>query len=146
MYYNPFKAMDNKQLAGFRECDHTADGEIEVWAESLEELFAYSAKGMYALGGVELSPEPRSTQELQFSAVDDEALLVNFLGELIYLWEQHHLAFDCFEFELKDQNLKVKAEGAPIKTAARQIKAITYHRLKIECRGGSYYTHLVFDL
>jgi SHS2 domain-containing protein len=101
---------------------------------------------MYALGGVELSAEPRITQELQLSGVDNEALLVSFLGELLFLWEQHQQAFDCFEFERKDQYLKARAEGAPIKNAARLIKAVTYHHLKIEYRGGVYYTHLVFDL
>jgi len=42
--------MDNSQ-SGFREREHTADWELQVWAPSFSGLLEQAARGMYALSG-----------------------------------------------------------------------------------------------
>lgn len=138
--------MNDEKHGGFRECEHTADGEIEVWAESIVDLFIYAVRGMYCLGGVTLEPDPRLCHKMQISAADNEALLVSFLTELVFLWEHDQQAFDVFRLNLNDYHLQVEMEGGPVKTAVRQIKAVTFHRLAITFQDGFFRTRLVFDL
>ena len=41
-------------MAGYRELEHTADWELEAWADDLPGLLEQAARGMYALSGVRL--------------------------------------------------------------------------------------------
>jgi SHS2 domain-containing protein len=72
-------------FAGYREIEHTADWEIEVWAHDWSTLLEQAARGMYALTSTHLKPTPRLSRELILQAYDCESLLVKFLGELLYL-------------------------------------------------------------
>ena len=70
-------------MAGFREHAHTADWELEAWAEDLPGLFEQSARGMYALSGTRLLTGECVQRTVRFRAFDLESLLVRFLGELL---------------------------------------------------------------
>jgi SHS2 domain-containing protein len=44
--------IDSNQVAGYREREHTADWELEVWAPDLPRLLEQAARGMYRLAGL----------------------------------------------------------------------------------------------
>ncbi len=116
---------------GFREIEHTADWELEVWAPDLVGLFQQAALGMLALSGTTLQETPRQTRKLSLPATDPERLLVSFLSELLWLGERDGLAFDCFDLILAGDRLDARLEGAPITAQAKEIKAVTFHNLVI---------------
>lgn len=131
---------------GFSEHEHTADWELEVWAPTLPVLFEQAARGMYALSGIVLNPTPRKVRQLKLGAFDRESLLVGFLQELLYLGETAGLGFDQFDIRIEDLDLGAILTGAPILSISKEIKAVTYHNLKIYESERGLEVRIVFDV
>jgi SHS2 domain-containing protein len=136
-----------EQPYGFRELEHTADWEIEVWAPDLPRLFEQAAHGMYALSGIHLYPEPRLARTIKLEAGDAEGLLVNFLNELLFQADQYGLAFDTFILNIDDDcHLQAELRGAPMMEPTKEIKAVTYHNLAIQRGARGFDVRIVFDV
>lgn len=136
----------NQPQAGYREIEHTADWQLEVWAPNLPLLFEQAALGMYALSGTQIDAQPRLNEELHLGAADTEGLLVEFLTELLYLAESQGLAFDNFEIQIESQELSANISGALIKSQSKEIKAVTYHNLEIKKGPRGLEVNIVFDV
>jgi len=136
----------NRQAAGFREIDHTADWALEIWAPDLAGLFGQAILGMNMLTQVVLSPENRITRELEFTAADPESLLVTFLSELVYIGEEEDIGFDHLKINIEGIHLTARLEGAKIKERMKEIKAVTYHNLEIISGPRGLQAQLVFDV
>lgn len=134
------------RLAGYQEIEHTADWALQVWAPTLEALFAQAAMGMYALAGTRLNQGWREKRKLHLEAGDAESLLVAFLSELVFLGEQENLGFDRFEIEIEGNALRAKIEGAPMATRKKEIKAVTYHNMEIRPGTRGLEVEIVFDV
>ena len=132
--------------AGFREIAHTADWELEVWAPDLPALLEQAARGMYALSGARLALGERARRRLELGFQDGEAALVQFLNELLFLGEQEGLAFDSFDLRLEEGALHASLEGATMVGLDKEIKAVTYHRLRIQTGPDGLRTRIVFDV
>jgi SHS2 domain-containing protein len=135
-----------KKQAGFQEIEHTADWEIKVWAPDLISLLMSAAQGMYQLSNTVLAEGPRVVRDFELCFDDHESLLVDFLSELLFLGEQHRVAFDEYLFELRDNVIKVQVWGAPIDHQAKEIKAVTYHGMNILEKEDSLEVNIVFDV
>jgi SHS2 domain-containing protein len=134
------------QAAGFREKEHTADWELEVWAPDLPELLVQAARGMYWLMGARLEEGVRAGRSVQFSGADDESRLVGFLQELLYLTGSEGLAFDCFEVTLEAEGGRAVLGGAPLAGMGKEIKAVTYHNLAVRKTPAGLKATIVFDV
>lgn len=132
--------------AGFQEVEHTADWALDVWAPTLAQLFEQAASGVLALTGIELAGQTREVRQLDLLAVDLESLLVNFLDELLYWGESEYLAFDDFHLTLEGTHLTGWVEGAPVVAQTKEIKAVTYHNLKVCHDSGGFRVRIVFDV
>jgi SHS2 domain-containing protein len=132
--------------SGFREIKHTADWELEVWAPELAGLLTQAVRGMYALSGVRLQAGERAERRLDLQAEDWEALLVSFLGEILYLGESERLAFDQIQLTLDGLKLHAVLGGAPIEKLDKEIKAVTYHRLEVRQTKRGLSANIVFDV
>lgn len=132
--------------AGFQEVEHTADWALDAWAPTLGQLFEQAARGMLALTGTELAGQAREARQLDLLAIDLESLLVNFLAELLYWGENEGMAFDDFHLTVKGTHLTGWVEGAPIAKQTREIKAVTYHNLKVCHDSGEFRVRIVFDV
>ena len=135
--------------AGYREREHTADWELEVWGPDMHALLEQAARGMYALSGVRLWAFPRVSREIALEAADRESLLVAFLSELLYLTEEERIGFDRFDLDVsegRDLRLRAILEGAEIESQSKEIKAVTYHNLKILEQGRKLKARIVFDV
>jgi SHS2 domain-containing protein len=140
------------QPAGFKELEHTADWELLVWAPDLPTLFVQAAVGMYALAGMSVGPGPHGWRSLDIQAHDLEALLVNFLTELLYFEADEGLVFDRFKLEIVKSNhaeryhLSANLFGAISASQGKDIKAVTYHKLNIEQGSSGFEVRIVFDV
>lgn len=135
-----------RKAAGFCEHEHTADWELEVWAPDLAGLLEQAARGMYALAGTQLEPEVRLQREIHLSADDPESLIVTFLQELLYLGETEGVAFDEFDIQVRENQLYARLSGAPIKAQTKEIKAVTYHNIKVIRTEDGLQVRIVFDI
>ncbi len=135
----------------FEELPHTADWSLRVWASDLPHLFVESARGMNALAGVLLESGPRQPRRFAFSAADAESLLVAFLSEVIYAAKHDRLAFDHFDLTIRKKedapySLSARLTGAPLRSAVKAIKAVTYHNLNIRSTPRGLEVEIVFDV
>ncbi len=134
------------RTAGYREIEHTADWELHVWAPDLIALMKTAARGMYALSHTELAADPRESRDFEIPFSDRESLLVDFLSELLFFGENEGIAFDACQLDFDSITLKVRASGAPIKEQAKEIKAVTYHRMQIRETQHGLEVNIVFDV
>ncbi len=134
------------EQSGFEEQRHTADWALRVWAADLNGIFEQAARGMYRLMGVEPAEEPRAARELEISAADAESLLVAFLSELLFLLEQEQLVFDDFDLECSPTHVSARLSGVPCVRIAKEIKAVTYHKLQIQETSTGLEVLIVFDV
>lgn len=138
--------MEKLGSSGFRDVAHTADWALQVWAPSLDELFVQAAAGLYHLLGIRFQDAPMVTQQIAFSTVDDESLLVLFLSELLYIGESQGVAFDLIQVHCGQHALQAQLSGSPIASQERMIKAVTYHNLSIQREGDALVATIVFDV
>ncbi len=98
------------------------------------------------LSGTRLAELSETGKSVQNTAPDIESLLVEFLQELLYLGEVHGLAFDKFEIAVEDLAIEAKLAGSPVASIQKEIKAVTYHNLKVVETGHGLEVRLVFDV
>jgi len=132
--------------AGFREIEHTADWELEVWAPDLPALLEQAARGMNALSGVQIEQGPVQQRIFVLPATDSEKLLVSFLSELLYVQERDGLVFVSFNLTLHEDRLLARVEGVPLHSLDKEIKAVTYHNLRLRQTQRGVEARIVFDV
>ncbi len=138
-------------MSRYRVEDHTADLAITAFGATLEETFANAAYAMFDqmadLGAIAQFPEQR---ELELRAQSAELLLREWLGELLFVAETEGLIFGRFSVSiLSHWTLRGTAWGADISgvppRGSTQVKAVTYHGLKIKKTDAGYEASVVFD-
>jgi SHS2 domain-containing protein len=132
--------------SGFREIPHTADWALQVWAPDLAGLFAQSAAGMYWLMETALDGEGRDQRTIHLEAADHESLLVGFLSELLYLGESEGLGVDRCDIQIEGTRLSAVLHDAPVAEQKKEIKAVTFHNLRIVETSPGYEVTIVFDV
>ncbi len=138
--------------------EHTADIGIRVKGKDLKEIFKNAALAMFDIMA-EKKPETRPTFGgcpekpenivLEQKAENPEELFVNWLNELLSLSATKELIFNEFKIKKIDEhNLEVEVEGEPIKNyrVNTEIKAATYHALKIEKSKSGWQAEVIFDV
>lgn len=141
----------------FREIEHTADIGIEVDGDSLEDLLINATNGMLHLL-VDCKPLTTSqcdaiqtSKDISVNAADREDLLVKWLEEVLYLFETRKLFPVTFIIgRINDTSLLADVFAVPLKDCdykiRREIKAVTYHNLKISEDAGHFSTTIIFDI
>ena len=136
-----------KKTKDFQEIEHTADAAVEVWGETIVQLFRHAAQALYAIAGAE--PEGKNIrtikQVITLEAADYESLLVAFLSELLFFLDRDELFME-FQLDITDQKLKGRLQGGKVAHQLREIKAVTFHQLHIQRDAGTLHTILVFDI
>lgn len=135
----------------FRVLEHTADIGFEAFGRSREEVFSNAAR---ALMNVIVDLETIAAGEavaVRVEAPDPLNLLVNWLSELLYLYDAEGWLFAEFEVSsLNDQSLSALARGEKFDRARHrvnlQVKAITYHQLALERRGEFWRAQVYVDI
>ena len=147
----------------FRLRDHTADVAVEATAPTLSALFEAIADGL-AAAGCESIPETGDRFVVSVSAESREALLFEFLDQLIYERDVRLVLpadHQCVVSNPLDDNddsateesaesdwiVEATARGVPLDdVAAREIKAVTYSEMAVERRDGEWYAYVVLDV
>jgi len=131
--------------------DHTADIGLKAYGKNLQELFINSASGMfYIIASLEkLSLAESIRVELESSNIEE--LLVAWLRELLYQHASREMLFKDFIIErISESSIKATARGEKIDLARhevkREIKAVTYHGLKVEKIDGNWTAQIIFDV
>lgn len=140
----------------FETFSHTADLGLRVRAATREELFAEAARGLFSV--LVANPEAvRPVEEIQvqldaesLDAEDLEFLLFDWLNELLYRFDTEHVLFSQFAVSLADNGLEATCRGEKIDASRHEmdheVKAITYHGLKVEPTGDGWLAEVIVDI
>ena len=130
---------------------HTSDLGMEVWGKDLPDLFAQAGWAFFDImvetRGIKLTQERAMTVE----APDLEALMVAWLGELLYIFETEHLVFGRLLIQtMTSQTLSAIGWGEFFDPKKHQVKtvvkAVTYHQLRIWETRRFWRARVIFDL
>ncbi len=135
----------------FEVIDHTADIGIIVYGTDLKQVFANAALGLFSLIADLDNVKEHIKRDVEISAEDPEVLLVEWLNELIYIFDVEHILFKRFEIkELESNIIKATCYGEKVKAGhhklKREVKAATYHMLKLNKENGTYKVQIIFDI
>ena len=130
---------------------HTADIAAAVQGRNLEELFFNAARALYF---ILLGPHivvVQTERVVVVDSIDTDALLVDWLNELIYLVDAEQLTFSQFEMLcLSETHVRVRCHGGhidPMQSGlVRDVKAATYHMAHIESTAEGLSVRVVFDV
>ncbi len=127
-----------------------ADTSLRITAETVPDLFAAAGWGLTWLI---LDPDEVSeTIHRTICVVSDtvDALLIEWLNELLYRFEVHHEVFHRFEVSLDGLSLTADIHGAVIDrdTAVfrNDVKAVTWHGLAVRRSRVGFTVQVIFDL
>jgi SHS2 domain-containing protein len=133
--------------------DHTADIGIEIYGRTKKELFTNAARALYDVM-IEIK-EPlqkkRYRKKVSIEGADAADLLVNFLRELLYLFNGKRLvpvscAITGMAARRLSATLAVVRFSPQVHTVRKEIKAVTYHGLVVERGKKGWRAKVIFDV
>lgn len=120
--------------------------------ETLEELFASCAAACFSAMTDLDRVDSALSRTIDIGAEGFEDLLFNFLAELIYLKDTEKIFFSEFDMEIDPGKYSLKgiARGESINYNKHEIrtdvKAVTYHNLKVWQTDDGYEARVILDL
>ncbi len=94
----------------------------------------------------------RPVQEVTFTVAGTQRdyLLFDWLSELLYSFETSRLLLSQFHVEFTEDGLTATARGEPLDMArhvlSHEVKAITYHGLKVEESSAGWQAEVILDI
>jgi len=128
--------------------EHPGEVRLRLRAPALGDLAAVAGR---ALAELELGrvpgPGAGAWRDVTVQGQDPEALLVNWLNELIYLGEtERWVAVEFTVDGMTETELRMRARGIPVDEAPSRVKAATFHGLRIASVADGIEADLVLDV
>jgi SHS2 domain-containing protein len=131
--------------------DHTADFGIEVYGTGLGNLFENAGYAMYDVITDTNNLTDLSETTINVSGIDWPDLMVNWLRELLYLWTGKGLLVKIInmisisEYALS-ANVKYEPYVPDRHLIKSELKAVTYHQVKVEGKNSEWEARIIFDV
>lgn len=134
----------------FKIIDHTADVGITAYGADMNQAFTNAARALFSLITELNDVEEFLHRDIELTAPDAESLLVEWLNELIYLFDTENIIFKRFDVtKLNNRQVKARSYGEEVDGSKHRlktgVKAATYHMLKIDNGNGSQ-IQVLFDI
>lgn len=128
--------------------EHPSDIKIRAFGSDLPEMFVNAALGMMAFlyGDASSIPSSKKSHKIQIESSNLESSLVDWLSEILWLSDTKHCV--CTNIQIIEfGDNKIIADVFFVEaTANDDIKAVTYHDLKVEKVGNKWISEVVFDI
>jgi SHS2 domain-containing protein len=135
----------------FETFDHTADLGLRIRAADVNSLFAEAGRALLSVIVSDPdSVEPREELTLHVAGRDIEYLFVDWLDELLFLFESKHFLALVFETVIDDTGLSATVRGETCDLArhalAHEVKAVTYHGLAVKQAPDGWRAEVILDI
>jgi protein archease len=122
--------------------EHTADVGLHVWAPVLEDVFAEAAVALVAAMGE--GDGPALTQRVELDATDLESLFVDWLSEVLFLFEAREVVPRTVRVRIDRERCRLDAtiDGVRAERFVQEgpaVKAVTYHGLSLSDTDATVY-------
>jgi SHS2 domain-containing protein len=135
----------------FETFDHTADLGLRAWGPDLNTLFADIARALttsFVDNPETIRPTRQEQLDIESSSLD--YLLFDWLSELLYRYETEQLLFFEFDVRIDELSLAATVRGEPADPdrhrLSHEVKAITYHGLKVEKQPDEWLAEVIVDI
>lgn len=135
----------------YRFFDHTADFGLEIFGRSPSDLFKQAAMAL-----TDLLTDPSLLKKQHHLALDIDGsdwddLLINWLRELLYLYNgeaQFVVGVDIITIEQTRLRAEVATEDYRMghHEIRNEIKAVTYHQLEVKADDDGWRARVIFDV
>jgi len=136
--------MKNKR---YETISHTADVMVRAFGKSLEECFENAGYAIFDQIADLSKVEPRELYKMDIEGDEPEQLLVDFLSELLYLFDTELVLLSEFHVKYNGEILVVQAKGEKVDKKRHElrkaIKAVSYHMIEVAPEKG--YVQVLFD-
>ena len=145
--------------ASHRAFEHTADVGVEVEAPTREALFAEAAIALCDTLTARDAVRTQIERSVELEAPDEEALLVDFLDEVLYHFDTEGLVFSQAHVELRPAEGALAPGGVALRARLggerydesrhplrSVVKAVTYHGLFLRRDGDRWRARVLFDV
>jgi SHS2 domain-containing protein len=132
--------------------DHTADLGVRIRGTNPADLFESACKTLdYIIFGIVPPAENPCSRKISLSGNDLADLMVRWLSEILYLFDGEHLVVANADIHtISTTELKATLTTIPFDPdyheVLREIKAVTYHRIKVTREKGIWTAEVIFDL
>jgi len=131
--------------------DHTADFGIEVKGTDQKDLFNNTALAMFDLITNSSTLVGKSEYNLHVLGLDMCDLMVNWLRELLYFWNGKQMLIkevDLLSISEKELSAIVTYDvfDPDIHKIENEIKAVTYHQMKVSKTADGWEARVIFDV
>lgn len=127
---------------------HVGEVRLQARGPTIADVFSQAAA---ALAEVLVSgPAPHGEEqahEIVLGAPDRDALLVDWLNELLFLAERHRWLPARIEVhEATETHLRATVRGPVLECAPSLVKAATWHGLRFDARNGGFEAEVLLDI
>jgi SHS2 domain-containing protein len=131
--------------------DHTADTGLIVHGKDLKSLFENAGEGFFSFITDLKTVRSRVERRIELGGETLERLMVDWLTELLFLHDVELLLFKEFRVEsVGEDGLSAVVKGEPFQEGTHviktEVKAVTYHQIKVQQEQGGWKTQIIFDL
>jgi SHS2 domain-containing protein len=135
----------------FEVFDHTADLGLRIHAADVNSLFAEAGRALLSVIVSDPdSVEPREELTLHVAGRDIEYLFVDWLDELLFLFESKRFLASEFEAVIDETGLSATVRGETCDLTrhvlAHEVKAVTYHGLTVEQSPDGWRAEVILDI
>ena len=139
---------------GYEYLEHTADAKFRAYGTTLEEAFQNAAVAMLNVMIDTSKISDEVSEKIELTSEDLDGLLVDWLAELLYLFEVEQIVFGKFKIDDIIENdgiysLSAIAYGEPLDLSRHnfdtEVKAVTYNSLKVEEMTDGWVVQVVVD-
>ena len=124
---------------------------MRVRSSTLDRLFSDAGQGLLAVLVANLDDVvPVMEKEFRIDADQYDLMLFDWLSELLYTFEAELLLLREFAVTISPRGLHAIGRGEPMDTARHkmdhEIKAVTYHQLKVERENNGWLAEVILDI
>ncbi|MCX6695254.1 MAG: archease [Candidatus Altiarchaeota archaeon] len=135
---------------GFEFLEHTADLKFRAHGSTLEDALVNCARAFNEATAGDSVIQPTESREVRIEAEDLQHLVHDWISELIFSFSTEHMLFARFDVKVEGKyTLTARISGEKYDPRRHQlykeIKAATYHDMKIEQKKGSWTIEVVCD-
>lgn len=140
--------------AEFRYIEHVSDAMVEAYGRTLGEAFAHSARGLVNLVCNVSKVDPHKIVSIETTGFDRKSLLYNWLEKVLLVLLIDNIILAKFEVKIKRHKDKYhlfstcKGDNFLLQKHEYkvEVKAITYHGMKISDKKGKVIIRFLVDL
>ena len=138
-------------VKNYRIIEHTADIGIHVKGKNLKDLFQNAGLAIFEISSERINQKKGKIKTIRIAqkALDLDELFVNWVNELLSFSASKGIIFEKIKINrIGETAIEAVVSGSSIKNykVNTEIKAATYHQLKINKNTSGWQAEVIFDV